>query len=184
MSLPTKGLAAWQLQLSHSSAFDFDSRVIHAPELDDLHDLDDLRPLRLAMPAAFRARLSNPLDTATLPPPGDQRVCCLSRRRPTGSTSALPATSGIQVVAVSPPPNSARIDQLYATGMAFAQERATREAGLQRPLFVCPTQGIPTSSFGTRWGALHAGIDIANAIGTPILAAADGVAIYAGPVAG
>ncbi len=71
-----------------------------------------------------------------------------------------------------------------AKGAAFAQERAEREARLQRPLFVMPTSGIFTSGFGYRWGVLHGGIDIANSIGTPILAAADGVVIDAGPTAG
>jgi murein DD-endopeptidase MepM/ murein hydrolase activator NlpD len=51
-------------------------------------------------------------------------------------------------------------------------------------LFVMPTKGVWTSGFGYRWGALHAGIDIANAIGTPVLAASDGVVISAGPYAG
>ena len=68
--------------------------------------------------------------------------------------------------------------------MAFAQERAQREARLQQPLYVMPTKGIFTSNFGYRWGVLHAGIDLANSIGTPILAVSDGVVIDAGPTAG
>lgn len=69
-------------------------------------------------------------------------------------------------------------------GAAFAQERAEREARLQRPLFVLPTKGVFTSGFGYRWGALHAGIDLAGPIGTPIYAAGDGVVVDAGPTAG
>ncbi|GGD31624.1 M23 family metallopeptidase [Sinisalibacter lacisalsi] len=37
-----------------------------------------------------------------------------------------------------------------------------------------------TSSFGTRWGRLHAGVDMAGPVGTPIYAPADGVITHAG----
>jgi murein DD-endopeptidase MepM/ murein hydrolase activator NlpD len=37
-----------------------------------------------------------------------------------------------------------------------------------------------TSGFGTRWGRLHAGVDFAGPVGTPIYATADGVVIEAG----
>lgn len=43
-----------------------------------------------------------------------------------------------------------------------------------------PTTGSLTSGFGYRWGALHAGIDIANGVGTAIRAAKSGTVILAG----
>jgi len=45
--------------------------------------------------------------------------------------------------------------------------------------FVWPADGAFTSGFGWRWGRIHAGIDIAAPVGTPILAAASGVIEYA-----
>lgn len=42
-------------------------------------------------------------------------------------------------------------------------------------VFIQPAQGRISSEYGPRWGRMHHGIDIANHIGTPILAAADGV---------
>jgi hypothetical protein len=96
------------------------------------------------------------------------------------STSAR----GMQMVAVRPAANVAVHNAELAKGVAFAQERAEREARLQQPLFVMPTKGIFTSGFGYRWGVLHAGIDLANSIGTPIRAVSDGVVIDAGPTAG
>lgn len=47
-----------------------------------------------------------------------------------------------------------------------------------------PTSGELTSNFGPRWGTFHAGIDIANSVGTPLYAVTDGVVINAGPVSG
>ena len=96
------------------------------------------------------------------------------------STSAR----GMQMVTVQPAANVAVHNAELAKGVAFAQERAEREARLQQPLFVMPTKGIFTSGFGYRWGVLHAGIDIANSIGTPIRAVSDGVVVDAGPTAG
>ena len=37
-----------------------------------------------------------------------------------------------------------------------------------------------TSPFGRRWGRLHAGIDMAGPVGTPIYATGEGVVIFAG----
>ena len=91
---------------------------------------------------------------------------------------------GMQMVTVQPVANVAVHNAELAKGVAFAQERAQREARLQQPLFVMPTKGIFTSGFGYRWGVLHAGIDLANSIGTPIRAVSDGVVIDAGPTAG
>lgn len=46
--------------------------------------------------------------------------------------------------------------------------------------YIWPAQGALTSGYGYRWGRLHAGIDIAAPVGTPIFAAASGEVIEAG----
>lgn len=50
--------------------------------------------------------------------------------------------------------------------------------------YAWPAKGVVTSGFGKRWGRLHAGIDLAGAIGTPIQAAAPGIVIRSGWVGG
>jgi murein DD-endopeptidase MepM/ murein hydrolase activator NlpD len=47
-----------------------------------------------------------------------------------------------------------------------------------------PAQGTLTSTYGARWGTVHYGVDIANSIGTPILAAMAGEVIDSGPASG
>jgi murein DD-endopeptidase MepM/ murein hydrolase activator NlpD len=214
-------------------AFDNETQVLLAPELDDLHEIDNLTPEWLAAPTEVLARVtiepgsdpgrSHAADITAVSRRGGQH-----RKQPTSAAkgrlliSAMAAgaaaaaahtatsradtpktdtvlaanasaltggagsntTRGVQVIAVRPAANSVVHNEELAKGVAFANERAQREARLQQPLYAMPTRGIFTSNFGYRWGVLHAGIDLANAIGTPILAVSDGVVIDAGPTAG
>jgi murein DD-endopeptidase MepM/ murein hydrolase activator NlpD len=100
------------------------------------------------------------------------------------NAGTIESSKGVQLIPVASTVNSSVHGEELAKGVAFEQERAQREARLQRPLYVMPTQGLFTSGFGYRWGVLHGGIDLANSIGTPIYAVADGVVIDAGPAAG
>lgn len=228
------------LDFSDNTTFDSEAQVLRAPELDDLHDTDDLTPLPLAFPGEFRAYPSAEVGSAAhvyrgydlaVHNAGATEVPWrrAQHRRPVASavkgrvlisamaagaaaaaahsavhpsentttktvlaadTSALNGEAnttparGMQMVTVKPAANVAVHNEELAKGVAYAQERAQREARLQGPLFVMPTKGIFTSGFGYRWGVLHAGIDIANAVGTPVVAVSDGVVIATGPTAG
>jgi len=208
-----------------SSHFDTEAQVLRAPELDDLSDTDNLKPIRLAIPAEFRADPATKRRASTEAPRRGQhrkepatagvvkgrvliaavatgaaaaaahsalqsadahssQTVLAADQSVIGSATIQKTSSGVELVTVTPAMNSVVHNEELANGVAFAQERADREARLQRPLFVMPTHGIFTSGFGYRWGVLHGGIDIANSIGTPILAASDGVVIDAGPAAG
>ncbi len=90
------------------------------------------------------------------------------------SPNVLPVAKAADVVA---------LDQLVKSERMSAA-RAAREAEARRPLYVLPAVGTFTSGYGHRWGTEHAGIDIANAIGTPIVSVADGVVIDAGAANG
>lgn len=46
--------------------------------------------------------------------------------------------------------------------------------------FIWPAKGVFTSGYGWRWGRMHRGIDIANNVGTPIVAAKDGLVVFSG----
>jgi murein DD-endopeptidase MepM/ murein hydrolase activator NlpD len=46
--------------------------------------------------------------------------------------------------------------------------------------WIWPTQGVFTSGYGWRWGRMHRGIDVANNVGTPILAARTGRVVFSG----
>ncbi|MGP6175638.1 M23 family metallopeptidase [Corynebacterium sp. A21] len=65
----------------------------------------------------------------------------------------------------------------YGTG--FIEEVAAPAASV-----VKPAEGSFTSGFGPRWGSFHSGVDIANAIGTPIKAVMAGTVIDSGPASG
>ncbi|MGZ4658058.1 MAG: M23 family metallopeptidase [Blastococcus sp.] len=73
-----------------------------------------------------------------------------------------------------------------AAAAAHAQNVADQKAvDAARPKAVLPVNGARlTSTFGMRWGTLHAGIDLAAPLGTPECAAMDGVVLKAGPASG
>jgi murein DD-endopeptidase MepM/ murein hydrolase activator NlpD len=75
-------------------------------------------------------------------------------------------------------------ERIYQAKAAVAAEQAKIAEEANRPKFVRPAEGTLTSTYGARWGTTHYGIDIANRIGTPILAVADGKVVEAGPASG
>jgi murein DD-endopeptidase MepM/ murein hydrolase activator NlpD len=52
------------------------------------------------------------------------------------------------------------------------------------PVTVRPSDGVLTSSFGARWGRLHAGLDFATGIGAPVRATTDGTVASVGAEGG
>jgi murein DD-endopeptidase MepM/ murein hydrolase activator NlpD len=66
-----------------------------------------------------------------------------------------------------------------ATSLAVGGDSTPSASGL-----VWPVSGPVTSGYGWRWGRMHEGIDIGAPSGTPIVASAAGVVIYAGWMGG
>jgi len=100
-----------------------------------------------------------------------------------GDTSLAP-----DILTVSRSANGPIVAQKMAESERFSQalaaETAAKQAEALRAKFVKPAEGTLTSGFGSRWGTTHYGVDIANKIGTPILAVTDGVVVEAGPASG
>jgi murein DD-endopeptidase MepM/ murein hydrolase activator NlpD len=75
-----------------------------------------------------------------------------------------------------PPGTAPRQDPSPMKENGKANQTPRAAAILQWPM----KNPILTSPFGTRWGKLHEGIDMAAAIGTPVYSAAPGVVLYSG----
>jgi murein DD-endopeptidase MepM/ murein hydrolase activator NlpD len=88
----------------------------------------------------------------------------------TSTSTVNPA--GIQLMVPAPRTNviPAPVQTRVATGSSYGSEQIAAN-------FVWPTRGTLSSNYGRRWGRMHQGIDIAGPIGTPVVAAADGVVV-------
>ncbi len=99
-----------------------------------------------------------------------------------GSTSFVPSgveydfANGLPIIPAAgsiPAPGSFPFDPSLVGGSGAADSHIPS---------IWPTTGEVTSPYGLRWGGtdFHPGMDIANDMGTPIVATADGVVDYAG----
>jgi murein DD-endopeptidase MepM/ murein hydrolase activator NlpD len=209
-SVPVEAADATDIVPSEKTAPDRESQVTHPLEVDDTADTDAGEGVAETDVIALGARLGAHRKDDGIPLKGRLMVAAMAvgaiaagaysmsnasdepvteavlaaEQSVTGGGAITGSRGGMQIVAVTPAYSSPVHAEEIIKAVAFAQERAEREARLQRPMFAMPTRGAWTSGFGNRWGVLHGGIDIANSIGTPILAASDGVVIDAGPTAG
>ena len=90
-----------------------------------------------------------------------------------------PKTKTFKFAATAQPyytPNNTGSDGEFAD----PEDYLPNKTGVTTLDYAWPAAGTLTSKFGRRWGRMHKGIDIAGPIGTPIYAAADGIAIAAG----
>ncbi|GAA3180287.1 hypothetical protein GCM10010531_37990 [Blastococcus jejuensis] len=95
------------------------------------------------------------------------------------------ASARLEELAISR--NERLAEQTAAADAQAAADQAAAEAAAEaaRPKAVMPVAGARlTSGYGSRWGTLHAGIDLAAPMMTPEYAVMDGVVLEAGPASG
>lgn len=111
---------------------------------------------------------------------------------------AAPGQAGPAQAAVVPQLGGARADDQPQTGggrqingagaqvplRGLEAPRAARSRSVVPERVVPPTNGTLSSSYGRRWGRLHAGLDFAAPVGTEIRAVASGLVVHAGPKGG
>ncbi|MEU5691236.1 M23 family metallopeptidase [Actinosynnema sp. NPDC020468] len=95
-----------------------------------------------------------------------------------------PAPAAPQIIPVAKTVDPAAEAQKLTKSQKITEDREAADAEAKRVKYARPAEGVFSSGYGGRWGEMHYGIDIANAIGTPIYSAADGVVIDAGPASG
>ena len=135
----------------------------------------------VAIPGSSRSSLFMvaSLDEETLQ---EQRPTDLKRRPLLAKVSALRSTvANAAMGAAHASRTSLAVIPTSSGGLSWPQLPDFGE--LRRPElsgFIWPAKGSLTSGYGWRWGRMHKGIDVANSVGTPIIAAADGRVAFSG----
>lgn len=135
--------------------------------------------LAQAAPAGFRAALPAPMPLPIYPQVGQS----IEIPVPAPRSYAMPATTrpiasiggrgGYNTPNYVPTPGT-------STEEYDSPSNNIPPTGAPAVGFIWPTRAVLTSRYGWRWGRMHRGIDLAGPVGTPIVAAADGVVIKAG----
>jgi murein DD-endopeptidase MepM/ murein hydrolase activator NlpD len=76
------------------------------------------------------------------------------------------------------------VRRIRALTADYADPTVTTPAAGPAGTWIRPITGPITSHYGPRWGRLHAGLDVAAPIGTPVYAASNGTVLAAGPASG
>lgn len=93
---------------------------------------------------------------------------------PIAAPAPVAAPFGLQNL---PPEVAAPLTQAEQTLKQLHQQLAPAAA-------VRPVAGVVSSTYGSRWGAMHYGIDFADTLGAPIKSVASGTVVEAGPASG
>ncbi|WP_416564687.1 M23 family metallopeptidase [Nocardia testacea] len=93
---------------------------------------------------------------------------------PIAAPAPMAAPFGLQNL---PPEVAAPLTQAEQTLKQLHQQLAPAAA-------VRPVAGVVSSTYGSRWGAMHYGIDFADTLGAPIKSVASGTVVEAGPASG
>ena len=125
---------------------------------------------RTGVSLADLIRLNPGLEAARLVVGSEIRVAQSASGRTSSVLGIAPTTSG----GLSWP-------EMPSFGEPPGSEGAGGNAGpFNASGWIWPTQGIFSSGYGWRWGRMHRGIDVANNIGTPIVAAKAGRVVRSG----
>lgn len=93
-------------------------------------------------------------------------------------------SSAPQILAIAEFKPVVNLGEQIVKTIEYNAERVQADLDNRGPSVAKPAEGAFTSGYGPRWGTIHQGIDIANAVGTPILAVMDGTVIDSGPASG
>lgn len=151
------------------------------PLLPDPQDADkdkvvEAEPVSAAEIQAVEARVAEAQAAQAAPAPAPQAPVTAVAAEITEITekSANPAPFGLRNL----PPE-------VAAPLAHAEQTITQiQQQIAPTSTVRPVAGMVSSGYGSRWGAMHYGLDFADSLGAPIHAVSSGTVLEAGPASG